>query len=290
MGLTKNMIQLLLSAKVKRNIGFEKMVMIGRQSLHLNEIQLKECLSLFEFDSGKSRQILSEYDAFAEGLMKEIGAATIDSIDASGYEDATIIHDLNNPIPNSYNNNYDLVLDSGTLEHVFNFPAAIKNCMDLTKMGGHFIGIYPCNNFFGHGFYQFSSELFYRVFSEENGFDIIDVVLFVDESKVKYYSVPDSSVEYERITFNNTKPVYIYILAKKIGNVEVFKNNPLQMDYSKLKWHGVRNKKVAIKKKANFKNIWPRYIKNIIKAILNKKPVDDQYYFKKPYFSEYKLK
>ena len=64
------------------------------------------------------------------------------------------------------------MLDSGSLEHVFNFPIAIANCMALTEVGGHFVAITPANNWCGHGFYQFSPELFYRVLCAENGFRV----------------------------------------------------------------------------------------------------------------------
>ena len=67
-------------------------------------------------------------------------------------------------------NKYTLVIDGGCLEHIFNFPVAIKNCMEMLQEGGHFIGITPANNLMGHGFYQFSPELYFRIFSKENGF------------------------------------------------------------------------------------------------------------------------
>ncbi|XMO86573.1 hypothetical protein AAFN75_17450 [Algibacter sp. AS12] len=290
MGLTKNMCELILSAKHKRHINLDKLLMVGRQNLHLSPNHLAMSLEKFGYPTDNISKLLNKENTFADAFFKEIGGKDVQSIDASDYEDATIIHDLNQPISNTYKNNYSLVLDSGTLEHVFNFPQAIKNCMELTQVGGHFMGIYPCNNFFGHGFYQFSSELFYRVLSKENGFEIIDVVLFVDDLDTTFYKVPDTSEKYQRIEFKNTKRVYLYVVAKKLKTVEIFKNNPLQMDYSKLKWNGIRDK-VSRKKvpKQTFKKM-PRYFVNLTKAFLNKKAVDDSIHFKKPYFTEYKLK
>src|SRR5438477_418150 len=79
-------------------------------------------------------------------------------------------HDMNEPIPDKFKETYTAVLDGGSLEHVFNFPVAIKNCMEMVKVGGHYLAITPANNFFGHGFYQFSPELYFTVLSKENGF------------------------------------------------------------------------------------------------------------------------
>ena len=283
------MIQLILSSKGKRNVSLDGTVMIGRQHLHLSQDQLRECFSKFGYDPEEAENILTGNSGFADGLFDLIGAKTVDSLDASDYEDATIIQDLNEPLPNKHKAKYSLVLDSGTLEHVFNFPVAIKSCMELTAVGGHYIGIYPCNNFFGHGFYQFSSELFYRVLSKENGFEIIDVVVFVDEPNPTYYSVPDTSVEFQRIQLTNSKPVYIYVVAKKIEEAQMFKHHPLQMDYSQIKWKGLRSDPVQIKKKRTLKDKMPPYLKNLTKALLNKKPKDDSSNFKKPFLAEYHL-
>jgi hypothetical protein len=72
---------------------------------------------------------------------------------------------------------FSVVYDGGTIEHVFNAVQAFKNGMEMVRVGGHFIQVNPANNFMGHGFWQFSPELIYRVFSAENGFNIRGVFL-----------------------------------------------------------------------------------------------------------------
>ncbi|MDR1149764.1 MAG: class I SAM-dependent methyltransferase, partial [Spirochaetaceae bacterium] len=86
-------------------------------------------------------------------MFKHFGAVTVDSIDYSDYEGASIVHDMNLPVPGHLKEKYDCVWDGGALEHVFNYPTAIKNCMDMVKIGGHLILETPCNNQCGHGFY-----------------------------------------------------------------------------------------------------------------------------------------
>ncbi len=282
------MIQLLMSSRKKYNLNLDKLVMIGRQNLHLSSQQLSTCFERFDYKAD-AQQILNQHQTFAEGLFETMGAIQVDAVDASDYEDATIIHDMNVPIDATHKNKYDAVVDSGTLEHVFNFPIALKNCMQMTKEGGHFMGIYPCNNFFGHGFYQFSSELFYRTLNEENGFKILDMVIFVDEPNTQFYSIPDTSEQYTRIQYTNSKPVYIYVVAQKIKEAEIFTANPQQMDYAALKWKGNRPEIKRNLKKKNLKKRTPKYIKNVIKALLNKIEYDDRVNFKRPYFKQYKL-
>lgn len=282
------MVQLLMSSKNKRQVSFKNTIMIGRQNMHMNKAQLEACFKAFNYNDVDLDEVYPSPNCYAEPLLKVLGATQTDSLDASSYEEATIVHDMNNPIDKEFYEQYDVVLDSGTLEHVFNFPTAIKNCMNLTKVGGHFIGIYPANNFFGHGFYQFSSELFYRTLTPENGFEICDVILFVDENNTTFYSVPDTSEQFHRINYTNSKPVLMYVLAKKVSSADVLIKHPLQMDYSQMKWKGKTVKKQRVAKK-KAKAMLPPYLKNIIKAVLNKKPADDSINFKKPFFTKYQL-
>jgi 2-polyprenyl-3-methyl-5-hydroxy-6-metoxy-1,4-benzoquinol methylase len=97
---------------------------------------------------------------------------------------ASIIHDLNKPVPKELEERFDVVLDGG-LEHVFDFPQAIENAMRMTKIGGHLILETPANNLCGNGFYQFSPELFFRVLDSGNGFELERLYL---ASKGKYFS------------------------------------------------------------------------------------------------------
>ena len=120
---------------------------------------------------------------------------------------------MNKEVPPSLKGQYSMVLDGGTLEHVFNFPVAIKNCMEMLRVGGHYIGITPTNNFMGHGFYQFSPELYCSIFTRENGFELVSVVAFEDTARAAWYSCADycpNSRDAKRRPFRNPsarKPV-----------------------------------------------------------------------------------
>jgi hypothetical protein len=109
---------------------------------------------------------------FAEALFTLLGARQVSSVDASDYEQATHIHDFNQPLPTSLAKRFLVVHDGGTIEHVFNIAQAFKCCMEMVRVGGHFIQVNEANNYMGHGFWQFCPELVYRIFSQENGFQI----------------------------------------------------------------------------------------------------------------------
>ena len=112
------------------------------------------------------------------------------------------------------------------MEHVFNYPTAIKNCLEFVRPGGHFIAISPCNNYLGHGFYQFSPELYFRILIPENGFEIQRVLLVEAEKDAQWWAVRDPAVIRCRATLINDRPTMMYVLAKKIASVIPFQPRP----------------------------------------------------------------
>jgi len=212
MGITQNCAKFLFYARTK-GVSFENSLMLGRQQLYVAQDEINELRQRFAVNE---RYVVK--DGFAEPLFTTLGAKVVDSIDYSDFEKASIIHDLNKEIPENYRSRYSLVFDGGTLEHVFNFPIAIKNCMDLLRPGGHFISITPTNNQCGHGFYQFSPELFFSVFSSKNGFDVKFIFLGVDfpETGIRdWYKIASPEEVKQRVTFSNDRPAFLMVLAKK---------------------------------------------------------------------------
>jgi hypothetical protein len=208
--------------------------MVGRQVLLVDAKTLQHNLKQFGFDAdeAEAQRILTESNGYAESFLKILGARGIESFDASDYENATNVHDFNEPIPDRFKNKYSVVLDGGTLEHIFNFPAAIKNCMEMVKVGGHFLNITPTNNYLGHGFYQFSPELFFRIFTTDNGYEKPRVFIFEQIPNCDWYEVTDPDAVKERVTLINNEPSYMLVIAKKEKSVEIFKKAPQQSDYS----------------------------------------------------------
>ncbi|MFC1565400.1 hypothetical protein ACFL4B_00425 [Candidatus Neomarinimicrobiota bacterium] len=234
MGFDTNAVKLLIESR-DAGVNFEKIITIGRQGLHLSRYDANEILTSMGFTKNESNNIFSN-NSFSEPFLELLGAEYIDSIDATDYEGATITHDLNLPIPDKLKSKYSLVIDSGSLEHIFNFPIAIKNCMELIKKNGYYLGITPTNNLLGHGFYQFSPELFYRCFNESNGFKIIKMYFFIDKKNASFYEVIDPFLVNDRVTLTNSYSSYIYILAQRIKMVKIFEKIPQQNYYENVVW------------------------------------------------------
>lgn len=233
MGLEHNSTRVLVWAR-QHGVSFEKTCMIGRQSMGMDAQTLKDILSEAGLDSSDAniRRLFEEQKGFAEPLLQMLGAKQIDSVDASSYEQATIIHDMNQPLPDRYFQRYTLVLDSGSLEHIFNFPQAVRNCMEMVQVGGHFVGITPANNFMGHGFYQFSPELFYRVFAPANGFEIERLGVYEIYPGARWHVAKDPAKTGMRSQHSSVFPTYMFICARRSAAVPVFATTPQQSDYA----------------------------------------------------------
>lgn len=234
MGITKHDTVFLFHAK-KSGVDFKSTAMLGRQVLYAAHAEIDSCISRHDFATKKLTQVQFK-DQYAEPLFEILGASNIDSIDYSNYEGANIIVDLNKPDPPAdLNQRFTCIIDGGTIEHIFNFPVAVKTCMDSLKVGGYFLGITPANNQMGHGFYQFSPELMFRVFSEENGFRMKQLLISVDavgDEAQEWYEVPDPKTLKSRVMLVNDRPITMRYIAEKIAHRDVFEITPQQSDYT----------------------------------------------------------
>lgn len=96
-----------------------------------------------------------------DSLYEFLGFDQSVRIDRSSYECAEESLDLNSEeTPDHLANSFDLVLDSGTIEHIFEIGRAMRHCLRMTKLGGRIIHLTPTSNAVNHGFYSVSPALF----------------------------------------------------------------------------------------------------------------------------------
>ncbi|MDE0800548.1 MAG: hypothetical protein OSB02_07400 [Rhodospirillaceae bacterium] len=99
------------------------------------------------------------YDLFSR---MGIELTVIDFKEVRGNE---IIVDLNVPIPDELDGQFDIVFDGGTMEHCFNVAQAVINILGMAKVGGY---IYHTNPLvvINHGFYSFSPTFYYDFYTQ----------------------------------------------------------------------------------------------------------------------------
>lgn len=234
MGVDLNTVRFLTDAATL-GVDFGSTLMIGRQSLNVDPLRCRARMGRRDpsITDAEVTRMLTEAGGFAEPLFKWLGAKTVDSMDASAYEQATVVHDMNRPVEPSLHARYTAVFDGGSLEHVFNFPVAIRNCMEMVAAGGHLLTCTPANNFFGHGFYQFSPELFYRALSPENGYEVVRMVMYGADPEATWYEVADPQRVGRRVTLVNAMPTYLTVCARRTRVVPIFDQTPQQSDYQR---------------------------------------------------------
>lgn len=256
MGIDSNGLRGLLYLK-KIGVDFSRTAMIGRQFYVVDTSTLQASLEAFghHVSDQEVERLLVGSGYYIEPLLSFLGADLIHSFDNSAYEGASHVHDMNCPISDAMKNQYTLVIDSGTLEHVFNYPVAIANCMQMVAVGGTCVLITPANNFCGHGFYQFSPELFFDVFSSINGFEIQDVIAFEDKASAQWYSVQSPMHAKQRVMLQSGLPVYLLIIAKKIADVDVFRVTPQQSDYAAAWDRSLKQQSTAPEEMAGVKSV-----------------------------------
>lgn len=242
MGIDSHSLEFLIDIR-KSGVELGNTITLGRQDLLVEYSVIEDYFKRYNIPY--TEEIITNFykkNQFSEPLIEYLGATNCQSMDFSDFENANIVHDLNKPIDDSLKHKFDTVIDGGTLEHVFNFPQAIKNCMEMLKTGGHFISISPTNNFMGHGFYQFSPELFYRVLSEENGFHLKKMFFCEINNDDQWYEIADPKKISHRVGTISTFPCYLMLIAEKIAHTnDIFTVTPQQSDYAN-EWANKKSK------------------------------------------------
>ena len=221
-----------LVAASRAGVRYDRTITIGRQSVNFGPGSLRSILTNAGVAVPREAQAaIFSGDGYAEPFFRALGAEHIDSVDNSTYENASHVADLNLPVDAALKSSYSAVVDSGSTEHVFNYPQAIKNCMEMVAPGGHYLGIVPANNLCGHGFYQFSPEAMYRIFCEENGFIAERVYIVEQVPGARWLRAPDPRTVRQRVEYSGTRAAYIYVRAKRVSTVPIFATYPQQSDY-----------------------------------------------------------
>ena len=113
-----------------------------------------------------------------------------------------IILNLNEELPIIYEEKYDLVIDTGTLEHCFNVGVAFINMLKLLKTDGIVMSASPIN-YPNHGFWSFSPCV-YENFFRENSWRMLFYLATDDAKKIiditdlnsKNFNAPRKSIQY----------------------------------------------------------------------------------------------
>ena len=191
------------------SINFTFVENLINQNKLLNSLQKSNLLDLSKKNSFSTKDYFSS-----------IGFKDYKSIDINGaYE--SFQFDLNKNILEKYNfdKEYDLVINNGTGEHVFNQYALFLNFHNLTKINGIMLNILPFIDWINHGFYNFN-PIFFADLAASNNYKIIKISLANRDGAELKLDGDDFSILFEQIKPHKNDSKFnkmIEIAKDKIG-------------------------------------------------------------------------
>lgn len=167
MGLARAAINLLLHEAARRPF-HGSVVTLGRQHVYVTASELRSlaeangvALKPVPEELHRDPQLAAKLYLSDDCLFRMLGFEEVVRVDYSDYEAPDAILDLNcDSTPPELCGAFDVVLDSGTIEHVFDIAAALRHCCRMTKTDGRVIHLTPSSNCIEHGFHSVSPTLF----------------------------------------------------------------------------------------------------------------------------------
>ena len=186
MGLARGAIKLIAEIVREHKLG-GRVLVIGKQDVWGTEQDVLRWLGESGLTPAKCKALLSLKPDFQRldfiqdtSLFKLMGFQDVVTLDNSAYEGAEIIYDMNLPVSDELlvkTGRFDLLVDAGCLEHIFDAPEVLKNFHRLSCAQGVVIHVSPSSNHVDHGFYMFSPTFFQDYYSA-NHWDILSHYFF----------------------------------------------------------------------------------------------------------------
>ncbi|MBV8074718.1 MAG: hypothetical protein JO140_04740 [Candidatus Eremiobacteraeota bacterium] len=141
----------------------------------------------------------------ARTFFELLGLPDVHILDIDAYQQADIIADLNQPVPENLHGRFRTIVDAGTLEHILDVRTCLSNIVKMLAVGGRIVHQSPVNNYVNHGFFQISPTLFFDYYGA-NGFDAMHGV-FVAQPVQQAMTTPWNFLAYEDRFFSGLNSV-----------------------------------------------------------------------------------
>ena len=233
MGLTAQSIKFIIKIKKRHRIK-GPVLTLGNQDIYATEKDIIDWLNA-EKVSFKKPSIIRK--STSQGIIKinpqarnyihaktcfeflNIPESQYYDIDKFDFDKPKILHDLEKPLSARYHNFFNFILDSGTLEHIFDIKSVMENIVKVTKIGGFVLHLIPAQNFLNHGFYQFCPTFFYDFYTS-NGFKIVESYVVEARGKTHRFHYYNQKKDYVGLFFNPGNRLVNCFLAKKTKNLK----------------------------------------------------------------------
>lgn len=195
----------------------------------------------------------------AATLFQMMGFTDYADLDNSERDQPIMRCDLNEPAPRHLRGRFDLVLDLGTMEHVFNVPNVLETVARMLKPGGWVVHVLPLplKTWSKHGYYCFNPDLLLDYYAL-NSFRQLECKIFLYERP--RLGRPDHRVLMKRARYFDYRPgmsleflvpsdasAMIWFAARKREHLDQYRF-PIQGESSPANGGGPVDKERAINK------------------------------------------
>jgi len=177
MGINKQTLEMLLNENEYKKIS-GNFLCVGKQTVH---VDLNHAIELFgryglSIDSLNNLYSLKKFDTstrhgnetiFDHDLLACFSVAKYHCLDRSKYEGATIVHDMNTPIPENMYGQFDFIYNGSCMDNLFNPVSFIQNTSRMLKTGGRILHIECAAGVVG-AYLMYSPQWFFSYYAINN--------------------------------------------------------------------------------------------------------------------------
>lgn len=139
------------------------MMVLGSQMLH------DSTESIIEFAERNNHSDLAQKPELRTYFKDRYKISDYTDCDMNGQADLEL--DISIPVMDKLRGVFDIVLDAGTMEHIFDIASCCRNIHDLARSGGVIIHISPVS-WHNHAFFNFNPVTFDRI-AKANHYEIM---------------------------------------------------------------------------------------------------------------------
>jgi hypothetical protein len=265
-----------------KRVGFESPVLtLGNQDVWATYDELKSFFTEMECPYQEPSVIIphtsSHFTRYwpkadfvhAKVFFEMLGIRDYLDVDKFNQDKPMFRHDMNLPIPSELCDKFSLIVDSGTMEHVFDIRQFVSNVIQMSKVGGWVVHLNPLSsNYIDHGFYSFHPCFFFD-FYELNGFDNLSCYILQVNPQDLFEKCPHFEYSYG-MSFDDlidpSRIIVVCFMAKKVKSVTQIQI-PIQGIYDES-----RAKKASeIRAPETYSSLYESYISSRLQPFL--KPV-----------------
>ncbi len=209
-----------------------RVLVLGVQEIRMSS---KEIISLVEGEgcaidprvrrAAIVRETINDVEFF--GLL---GVQLVSAMDINSDSGVDIIHDLNEPVPESLHGQFDFIVDGGTFDHILDIRTAFENVFKMLKPDGRIFHWNAASNYVGYAYLCLEPDLFLDYYLANR---FADCQAYIAEGPHPSHQGPWEIYKFDGIhplPFKSFQYVMTLILAEK-GPDSTFEVIPTQDQY-----------------------------------------------------------